>query len=225
MSGRPAIRRIASLASLLLAATALAGCDDGSYGRREAWRDVKERQCVASGEVRATSYIKPARKIREKGACGMNQPYRISMIDAGNVDLSSEVVIGCSMIPAMELWLRQSVQPNAFAMLGTVVAEVETLGTYNCRTRNNRRGAKLSEHAFGNAIDVAAFRLADGRVISVLDDWHAGTDESRFLREVHRGACATFTTTIGPDGDRHHADHFHVDLARHDANGTYRYCR
>ena len=224
MFGRPAIRRCACLATLLLAAVALAGCEE-SYGRREAWRDVKERQCVVSGQVKPASYIKRARKIREKGACGMNEPYRISMVDGGNVELSSEVVIGCSMVPAMELWLRQSVQPKAFAMLGTVVAEVETLGTYNCRTRNNRRGAKLSEHAFGNAIDVAAFRLADGRVVSVLDDWHAGTEESQFLREVHRGACATFTTTIGPDGDRHHADHFHLDLARHDATGTYRYCR
>lgn len=225
MSGHTS-RFCASIGLVLTAAALLlAACSEAPYGRREKWRDASEHQCVRSGVVETSAYVQRARGIREKGACGMNKPYRISMVDGGNVDLSSEVVIGCSMIPTMEVWLKQSVQPRAFQMLGTVVAEVETLGTYNCRTRNNRRGAKLSEHAFGNAIDIAAFRLADGRVVSVLDDWHAGTDESAFLREVHRGACETFSTTIGPDGDRHHRDHFHLDLARHNAEGSYRYCR
>ncbi|RYD66694.1 MAG: hypothetical protein EOP58_04920 [Sphingomonadales bacterium] len=65
----------------------------------------------------------------------------------------------------------------------------------------------------GNAVDVAAFVLADGRKISVLGDWTGGTAEEReFLRTVHRSACRRFTTVLGPDYNSAHANHFHFDM-------------
>jgi hypothetical protein len=94
---------------------------------------------------------------------------------------------------------------------------------------NNRDGARLSEHAKANAIDVSGFVLADGRVISVRSGWRtedsdASGDEdaeaeAAFLRDVHGGACGLFRGVIGPDGDAAHADHFHFDM------GRWRFCR
>jgi hypothetical protein len=117
-------------------------------------------------------------------------------------------------------WVRQVVQPAARQALGESVARVETFGTYACRTRNSRPGARLSEHGRANAVDVAAFVLADGRRITVMEGWN-GEDGRvrRFLRAVHRGGCERFATTIGPDGDSYHANHLHFDM------GQGPYCR
>lgn len=213
---------------LALAALVLAGCSSGwlfgPYEPRAKWRDAAERQCLRAGAVQPSEFIRRMKKIREKGSCGMNAPFRVIAVHDGNTFFDSEETLACGMIAATDEWLRKSVQPTAFRMLGSVVTEIDTLGSYSCRTINHRRGAPLSEHAFGNAIDVAAFRFADGRVISVESGWHGTPEEQAFLRAVHRGACEDFTTVIGPDGDRLHANHFHVDLARHGRNGDTRYC-
>src|SRR6476619_2245515 len=104
------------------------------------------------------------------------------------------------------------------------VVEIRQISDYSCRTRNNVHGAKLSEHAFGNAVDVAAFKLLDGRVVTVKTGWRGQPDEQSFLREVAATACARFKTFLGP-GAPYHGDHFHLDLAHHDKAGTSRYCR
>ena len=89
-------------------------------------------------------------------------------------------------------------------------------------------GARLSEHAFGNAMDVGSFRLADGRIISIVRDWYHGDEAAQaFLRDVHSGACSHFTTVLGPGYNIFHYNHFHVDLAMHGntSTGPRRICR
>jgi len=79
---------------------------------------------------------------------------------------------------------------------------------------NGQPGAKISEHAFGNALDVAAFMLADGRVIKVKDGWRGSPEEQGFLRDVQGAACDQFSTVLAPGADAFHSDHIHVDLMR-----------
>ena len=98
-------------------------------------------------------------------------------------------------------------------------------GSYSCRPQNNRRGAKLSEHSFGNALDIMAFHLADGREVTVLKGWRGNPREQDFLREVFVGACRYFATVLGPGADMFHYDHFHIDLARHDPRGERTICK
>jgi hypothetical protein len=132
------------------------------------------------------------------------------------------------MIPALEAWIDQSVQPIAQARFGEPVASLEVFGAYSCRSVDNIAGAQLSEHAFGNAIDVSGFRLADGRDIVIVRDWkRTDTQESAFLHEAHAGACQHFTTVLGPGADVFHYNHFHLDLAMHGATNTgpRRYCK
>jgi hypothetical protein len=92
---------------------------------------------------------------------------------------------------------------------------------YACRTRNNRPGARISEHGRGRAIDISGFTLESGETISVLHGWQKRKTR-RKLKKIWRAACGPFSTVLGPEADRYHRDHFHLDVARH-RNGAY--CR
>jgi hypothetical protein len=125
------------------------------------------------------------------------------------------------MIPALEAWLNAIVEPDAQARFGQKVATVNVFGAYSCRAIDNMAGAQLSEHAFGNAVDVAGFTLADGREIDFVHDWkRTDSQESAFLHEAHAGACQYFTTVLGPGADAFHYNHIHLDLANHGATDT-----
>lgn len=119
----------------------------------------------------------------------------------------------CAVDFAMLRWLRQEVQPAARAFLGSEVVGIEHFGTYSCRSIRGDRQKRWSEHATANAIDIAAFHLADGRRINVLRDWPGHGVEAKFLRRVRNSACLSFGTVLSPDYNRAHADHLHLDQA------------
>jgi hypothetical protein len=80
---------------------------------------------------------------------------------------------------------------------------------------NNIQGGRLSEHGRANAIDIAAFNLANGRRITVKADWNGPDDKARaFLRDLHTAACRRFNVVLGPDANAFHQDHFHFDMGR-----------
>ena len=109
----------------------------------------------------------------------------------------------------------------AGADAGAEVVKIETFGTYSCRTRNSQPGARLSEHAFANAVDVSGFVLADGRRITVEQGWRGPDDRvRRFLRQIHQGGCRRFAIGLSPDSDAYHYNHLHFDMG---SNGPY--CR
>ena len=121
----------------------------------------------------------------------------------------------CPLARAFGQWTRESVQPAASQWLDSPVRRIETFGTYACRSVNSRPGARLSEHAYSNAVDVAAFVLADGRRITVEEGWNSGDDRvRRFLRTIHQGGCRRFSIGLSPDSDRYHYNHMHFDMGR-----------
>lgn len=128
----------------------------------------------------------------------------------------------CAVAAAMELWLERSVKPTAVDMLGSPLARIEHFGAYSCRRLYGRGEGQWSEHARGNAIDVGAFVLADGRRISVLGDWAGDGGKARFLRRVRDGACEAFGTVLSPDYNAAHRDHFHFDQAARGFGGLCR---
>jgi hypothetical protein len=132
------------------------------------------------------------------------------------------------MVATLNAWLRDVVQPEAQARFGQYVVEVIGMGAYSCRGMNGSPYGRISEHAFGNALDIGGFRLADGREISIVRDWTRGDDQTRaFLQAVHMGACAHFTTVLGPGANVFHYNHIHVDLAMHGntSTGPRRICK
>ncbi len=116
--------------------------------------------------------------------------------------------------------MRDEAAPDAHDELGSRVARINQVSAFVCRPRHGTH--KLSEHALGNAIDIASFTLADGRSIEVKAG-SSGTPEQKFLGEVRDAACGPFTTVLGPGTDPDHSLHFHFDLEeRHNAST---YCR
>ncbi len=192
----------------------LAGCGLFRFEQRAPWRDQAERDCLASGQVKITPYVEPGREIDGPGACGMVQPLRVSAFAGGNVGLTSRALLACPMLPAIDRWVMETVRPAVQIYFRTELAEMK-VGSYSCRNKNHSWGGSKSEHSFGNALDVMAFILADGRTVTVAKGWRGSRQEQEFLREVFVGSCRVFSTVLGPGADAHHSDHFHLDLARH----------
>jgi hypothetical protein len=132
----------------------------------------------------------------------------------GPVEVKPAATLACPIVSALDHWIAQSVQPASLRWFNQPVVEIKQISAFSCRSMNNQRGAKISEHAFGNAIDVAAFVLADGRVVKVKDGWRGRPEEQGFLRDVQGAACDQFNTVLAPGADAFHYDHIHVDLMR-----------
>ena len=130
--------------------------------------------------------------------------------------------VSCPLAAALVLWRRQVVDPAAMRLLGQEVDRIDTYGSYNCRRIAGRQTAGWSGHARSNAIDIASFRLADGRRIAVAADWHGAGAKAAFLHAVRDGGCRVFATTLSPDYNAAHRDHLHLDAAR---RGGWTFCR
>ena len=156
------------------------------------------------------------------GACGVVTPTAVASLEAGAVTLPTRAVVNCKLAEALAYWLRDSVQPAAMVSLGARVTSLRVAGSYECRTRDHVAGAKLSEHAFGNAIDLSAFKV-NGGWIEVGGGHEPG--EQNFLDTIRAKACGTFKTVLGPGSDGYHADHFHLDLAERGKNKNALFCQ
>ena len=217
-------RSVLAFSALALFGAGLTGCAINKFERRDAWRDQAEQVCLAKKLVEPTEFVVPSKEIDGPGPCGMTQPFRVTRLGGGAVVLKQRMTLGCPALAEAEAWLADTIQPAANLYFGQSVAEINA-GSYACRGRNNQVGAKLSEHSFGNAIDVMSFKLADGYVITVKGGWRGTEAEQGFLREVFIGACQRFTTVLAPGSNVFHYDHIHVDLARHDPRGLKRICQ
>ena len=132
----------------------------------------------------------------------------------GPVAVKPAATLACPIVSALDRWLADSVQPAAQRWFGARVVEIRQISAYSCRGMNGNSWAHISEHAFGNALDIAGFTLADGRQVSVKDGWRGLPEEQGFLRDVEAGACQQFTTVLAPGSNVYHYDHIHVDLMR-----------
>lgn len=132
----------------------------------------------------------------------------------GAVTVKPAATLACPIVSALDRWLADSVQPAAQRWFGSPVAEIKQISAYSCRGMNGNSRAHISEHAFGNALDIASFTLADGRRISVKDGWKGLPEEQGFLRDVQGAACQQFNTVLAPGSNVYHYDHIHVDLMR-----------
>ena len=224
--------RVAYLVAGLTVAACLAaliGCAGGgtfNSGQRAPWRGQVEQACLASGAVRASPYVQSMTSIDGPGVCGLERPLRVSGLLGGRVGISPPATIGCPLTAGIDRWVKAEVQPAAYRYFGRPVVEIRQIASYGCRGRNGARFGAISEHAFGNALDIAGFRLAGGEEISVMRGWSRGTPRERaFLQAVFAGACAEFYTVLGPGSDRYHYNHIHVDLLVSNARNGRHYCQ
>ncbi len=143
--------------------------------------------------------------------CGIDTPVEITAIDG--IALSQPSTLDCGTATALRQWIDAGLRP-AFA--DTRVVGLQIAGHYVCRSRNNVRGAPVSEHGRGKAIDISGIVLANGRSLTVQGNWNSA------MRAAYKAGCGIFGTTLGPGSDGYHEDHMHFDTANH-RNGAY--CR
>jgi len=217
----PMARRAPSLLLLIpLLAAALSSCSGPWRPQRPAWRTQAENVCLAERRVQPSSYVQVAQEVDGPGICGLTRPFKVTALQGGAVSFNAMATLDCSMVAELDQWLAEVVQPAAQARFGASVAQINSMGSYSCRGMNGQHGAPLSEHSFGNALDIGGFILADGRVISVERDWTRGDYAARaFLMDVHSGSCQHFSTVLAPGSNPFHYNHIHVDLALHGRSG------
>ncbi len=118
--------------------------------------------------------------------------------------------ISCTLSQGLSNWTRYGVSRAAQQILGSPVVKLETFGSYNCR--NVAGSSRRSAHSTASAVDISGFVLADGRRITVQGGWNGSSAEKQFLRTIHQSACKRFGTVLGPDYNRAHEDHLHLEL-------------
>ena len=215
----PHLRKFIAVAAV---AAVLAGCG-GSSTKKTSFDTQGLRAPEGSCSVKP-SRIGLAEKIRdidEGNGCEIPNAWRVQSL--GSVSFSRAATMNCGLADPLNGWLENDVQRAARKNFGEEVVSIDVAASFACRARNHKQGAKMSEHGFGNAIDIAGFTLESGRKVTVLDGWRGGRDERRFLASVHEAACGQFRTVLGPDADRHHRDHFHLDLQNRRSGSSY--CR
>ena len=232
-SGSSEMQRMALVAAL---SVIIAGCSMVPEGRglsrnaapQQAHRNARAalpapaaadtRQCISAlsqAQVRFT----PVPDQTFGAGCSQLGSVRLSTIaltDAprglDQLAISNIGPVRCELAQRFAGWAQFGIARAAEQMLGSPLVRIETMGSYSCRTIAG--SAKLSQHAHANAIDIAAFVLADGRRIAVKQGWNGGSNQERaFLRTIHSSACKRFGTVLGPDYNAAHHDHLHVDMS------------
>ena len=132
----------------------------------------------------------------------------------GPVEVKPTATLACPLVSALDQWITTAVQPAALRWFHQPVVEIKQISAYSCRGMNDNPNANISEHAFGNALDISTFVLADGHKVTVQYGWHGPPQEQGFLHDVQRAACNEFSTVLAPGANIYHYDHIHVDLMR-----------
>ena len=140
-------------------------------------------------------------------------PSRMAAV-ATTASVSPPATLACPIVSTLDRWITEAVQPAAQKWFGQPVTGIKQISAYSCRGMNGDPNAHISEHAFGNALDIASFVFADGRVVTVEKGWHGAPEEQAFLHDVQLAACELFTTVLAPGSNVYHYNHIHVDLMR-----------
>ncbi len=169
---------------------------------------------------------KPIDPIGGPGGCGIAAPLLVKSFGAVRVRPAAK--LNCTMAATLYKWVTDELQPAARKGFKQPVVEITSFAAYQCRSRRGVAGGRISEHAFGNALDIGAFKLASGETVSVLKDWSSTgsffgiNNKAKLLTRAHKGACKSFATVLGPKANKAHENHFHFDLGR---DGRYKICK
>jgi len=159
--------------------------------------------------------------IHGAGGCGGEDLVRLEAVvlpDKRQVALKPAATLRCAMASEIADWVRTDIAPLTTS-LGSAISVLDNFDSFECRGRNRVVGAPLSEHGRANALDVRAFKLANGQSISLTD-----RNVPREVREnVLHSVCERFTTVLGPGSDGYHEDHIHLDLMQRHNN--YKICQ
>jgi hypothetical protein len=164
----------------------------------------------------------------QEGGCGTAAPIAIS--EVAQIRIDPPATVNCDFAKALHDWFAEDLKPAARKQFRSEILAVQNASSYACRRRNNGRTGKLSEHGRANALDISGFVFSKKGEVTVaggssgLLQSIGFSGKGRFLKSARKSACKHFNTVLGPGADRHHGDHFHVDLMKL-RPGRFKMCR
>jgi hypothetical protein len=199
--------RLAGRLAVLSALAILAGCR--ADVTQTDFHSADYRQCQAMLTTDRVAFD-PLADISGAGECGVRDGVRLNSMPE---PLSQPAIVTCQMAAALARYDAETLQPLAQQFFHKKLARIDHAGAYACRAIRTEKG-HLSEHAFGRAIDLTGFELADGTRITVANDWFGGGPKQQFLRAAAKAACSSFGAVLTPSYNLDHFDHIHIDLGR-----------
>ena len=184
---------------------------------------IGDDSCVASLTRNGVDF-EPVATPASEGNCRVEIPVRLRSVEtsAGRIALPEGPVVGCRFALQFSLYLKD--MGAAAAAMDKRVSKLATGPGFVCRGRNGDASGKLSEHAYGNALDITTIGMASGETIKVADALNAGSPSHALLRDIRARACGYFSTVLGPGANAAHAEHFHFDMGTHGKSNTYKIC-
>lgn len=181
--------------------------------------------CVTALKSLGVTFTAQASNVSD-GSCTVVNPVMLDEMKAGThtIRFPDKPLLNCKFALAFTRWVKEHGDPIVMADAKSPLAKLYTGPGYQCRGRNGDSSAKISEHGYGNAVDVTDFTLADGRTFQVSEAPNSSSSAYATLRDLRASGCTVFTTVLGPGANAAHASHFHFDLGTHGKSGTYRIC-
>ena len=164
-------------------------------------------QCVAV--LQAAARVTAMSPFEASENCHVRNRVSLSAMGDTRID---PIETSCATALRMAMWERHGVQPAAIEHLGSDVTTIRQIGSYNCRPIRTTSGnsTRWSTHSTADAIDITGFDFANGARVRLISDWDGDPAKAAFLRDVRDAACTWFATTLSPDFNSLHADHFHL---------------
>ncbi|MFT3672101.1 extensin family protein [Aestuariivirga sp.] len=181
--------------------------------------------CFAALQKFRVDYTQAATPV-SAGACSVYEPVRVNgmRVDGTFVRFPDKPLLTCGFAARLAAWVSDKGAPAVKRATGAPLQAIGTGPGYQCRGRNGDSSGKLSEHAFGNAVDIEYLKTADGGTVSVNGGGFGLTSNARLLKELRSAGCSYFTTVLGPGTNAAHAKHFHFDLEKRGRKGNHKLC-
>lgn len=186
--------------------------------------DEKEYAACLADLKAIGAVFKEEPRIDDGKGCGIDKPLTLSTVLPG-ITLKPEGKMRCETALELARWTKDAVIPAAKVALESEgeLTTINQASSYICRLRNNAATGKISEHARGNAIDIASFTFKNGKSIAIQPRDEDSTLPGAFQRAVTATGCLYFETVLDPGSDEAHENHLHFDVI--ERKGGYRYCR
>ncbi len=179
-------------------------------GAPSGYRSLPEGEAMCRKALaRLGAQFSEAGSVRSSNACGV--PYALKVHTAARgIAMQPPATLNCRTALAVARWLDEDVRSAARWRLLKNPTGLINASSYRCSRIAGSR--TVSEHAGGNALDVAGFRFSDGSTVRVEPKGFFRFRERGFQNSVRQASCRHFGTVLGPGYNRAHDDHFHLDL-------------